>query len=546
MTARHAWLAPLLLAWASTAALARDVVREPATPNGAPAAVVDLATAEGVALVRGQWRYADARLVETPFRAAGPEGQPTGPAVTTWDVFPRAGAADFDDSGFAPIAAPSLAERRGPGRLSFNWYRIAVTVPERVAGFATAGATVVFETSVDDYAEVWVDGELPRRAAQSGGSVVAGWNATNRLVAGRAVRPGQRIQLAVFGANGPLSQPPTNFIWMRTARLLFYEGGPAGPYAVAPHEVNLEVERRHPALDAIVPANPKLHKLAEGFLFTEGPVWVRDGGYLLFSDPNANTVYKYEPAGDGRLSVFRRPSGYSGADLADYGQPGSNGLALDPQGRLTLNEHGNRRVARLEKDGSASVLADRYEGRRLNSPNDLVYRSDGALFFTDPPFGLPRFFADERRELPYSGVFALVGGRLKLLTRELTGPNGIALSPDEKTLYVGNWDDKKKVVYSYDLSADGSLANGRPLIDLTGEPGEDAIDGVKVDRQGHLYVSGPGGLHVVAPDGTRLGTIRTPRHAHNFAWGDADGRTLYVCARSGLYRIRLDVAGIQP
>ncbi|HEX9181080.1 MAG TPA: hypothetical protein VF859_11835, partial [Burkholderiales bacterium] len=241
-------------------------------PEGKPLAAVDLATREGAALVKGEWRYSDARIVEVDFKAAGSDKQPTGRAVKTYDLTPRAGGRDFDDSGWAAIDPATLDERRGNGKLWFNWYRIRVTIPERIGGFDPTGSTVVFETSVDDYAEVWVDGELPRAAAQSGGSVIKGWNAANRLVVGRNVKPGQQIQLAVFGANGPLSQPPTNFIWLRYARLEFHAGG-REPYAVAPHEVNVEVLRLDPALDAIIPPNPKIYKLAEGFQFTEGPVW---------------------------------------------------------------------------------------------------------------------------------------------------------------------------------------------------------------------------------------------------------------------------------
>ena len=165
-------------------------------------------------------------------------------------------------------------------------------------------------------------------------------------------------------------------------------------------------------------------------------------------------MYKYKPEpgnAAGELSVFRQPSGYSGADIAEYGQPGSNGLTLDPQGRLTINEHGNHRVSRLENNGSLTVLADKYEGKRLNSPNDLVYRSDGTLFFTDPPFGLPKFFDDPRKELPYSGVFSVYKGKLQLASTDLKGPNGIAFSPDEKYLYVTNWDEKKKVIMRYEV-----------------------------------------------------------------------------------------------
>ena len=408
-------------------------------------------------------------------------------------------------------------------------------------GFSTAGSTVVFQTALDDYAEVWVNGEISRFLGQKGGSVVAGWNAPNRLVIGRDVQPGQRIQLAVFGANGPLSNPPTNYIWVREARLEFYKTQISGPVAITPSEVNVEVDRKDPAIDAIVSQNPKVFKLAEGFKFTEGPIWVGDG--LLFSDPNANTIYKYSK--DGKLSVFRTPSGYSGSDIAEYGQPGSNGMTLDPQGNLTIDQHGNRRVIRLEKDGTETVLADRFEGKRLNSPNDLVYRSDGTLYFTDPPFGLPKFFDDKRKELPFSGVYMVRNGKVQLVTGEFTGPNGIAFSPDEKYLYVGNWDDKKKVVYRYEVQPDGSVKNGKLFFDFTPIPGEDAIDGIKVDMAGNLFVSAPGGLQVISPEGKHLGTIRTPQHVHNMAWGDDDGKSLYLCARSGLYKMRLNIAGVR-
>ena len=512
-------------------------------PQGTADAVIDLATAEGVRLVKGEWRYSDTKIIEVDFKAPGSDGQPTGAPIRTYDYTPHAGGADFDDSNWEVLDPTTLDKRRAAGRICFNWYRINLTIPERISVFDPTGSTVVFQTSVDDYAEVWIDGELPRGAGQSGGSVIKGWNATNRLVIGRDVKPGQRIQLAVFGINGPISNPPTNFIWMRFARLEFYRGSP-GPIAGAAREVNVEVVRLDPAIDAIIGPNPKIFKLAEGFKFTEGPIWVRNGGYLLFSDPNNNTIYKYTP--DGHLSVFRDKSGYDGPDIAEYGQPGSNGLTLDREGRLTINEHGNRRVTRLEKDGHLMVLADRYEGKRLNSPNDLVYRSDGTLYFTDPPFGLPKFFDDPRKELPFSGVFSLHRGNLQLITKELSGPNGIAFSPDERYLYVGNWDEKKKVVMRYEANADGTLSNGAVFFNMTAAPGEDAIDGIKVDQQGNLYVSGPGGLWVISAEGRHLGTIIAPKHVHNMNWGDEDGKTLYLCARSGLYRMRLNIPGLRP
>jgi gluconolactonase len=509
-----------------------------------PLASIDLATRDGAALVKGEWRYSDVALVPTTHRAPDAGGQPTGATVSTWDFSPHAGGAAFDDSAWPVIAPDTLSMRRGNGRLSFNWYRIAVTVPETVGDANVNGSTLMFDTSLDDYAEVWVNGELARATGQSGGSVIKGWNASNRLIVGRNVRPGQKFQLAVFGANGPLSDPPANFIWMRHAKLDFVSGS-AGPVAVTPQEVNVRVERADPAIDAIVPANPKIFKLAEGFQFTEGPVW-SDEGYLLFSDPNANTIYAYDEA-SAALSVFRSKSGYDGDNIGEYKQPGSNGLTFDKQGRLTLAQHGHRRVIRIEDDGAVTVLADRFDGKRLNSPNDLVYKSDGAVYFTDPPFGLPKVYDDPRKELPFTGVFRAYKGKVTLLTRELKGPNGIAFSPDEKYLYVGNWDEHNKVVLRLPVNRDGSVGKSDVFIDVTKEvPGDEALDGIKVDSMGNVYLSAPDGIRIYAASGKYLGKIVAPRQVHNFAWGGKDGRTLYLCGRDRLYRIALNVQGVRP
>ena len=507
--------------------------------DGRPDAIVDLRTREGAALVRGQWRYADGRLKEVDAQGPGPDLKPTGRPVRTYDQVVKAGAIDYDDSRWEAIEATSLEVRRATPKVSFGWYRLNLTVPETVGALPTRGTTVVFEIVVDDYAEVWVDGQLPRALGQTGGSLVKGFNAPNRVVLTRDAQPGQRIQLAVFAANGPLSDPPPNFIWVRSATLDFYKPG-----AATGSSTPAIVSRVDAGLDAIVPPDLRIEKLAGGFLFTEGPVWVPDGGYLLFSDPNANTIYRWSD--DDGLSVYRTKSGYTGADIFEYGQPGSNGLALDADGRLTINEHGNRRVTRLEKNGTLTVLADRFEGRRLNSPNDLVYAPDGSLYFTDPPFGLPKAFDDPRKELPFSGVFRWADGQLQLVSRDVTGPNGLAFSPDGRFLYVGNWDDKRKVVMRYPVNPDGTLSQGRVFFDMTGAPGEDAIDGIKVDALGDVYVSGPGGLWILSPDGRHLGTIEGPEHPHNLAWGDADGRTLYLTAQTGLYRIRLKAGAPRP
>src|SRR4029453_13465199 len=263
------------------------------------------------------------------------------------------------------------------------WYRLVVNIPGKVGALDTAGSTVVFEIVVDDYAEVWVDGKFPIALGQAGGQFIKGFNAPNRVVIARDAVPGQRIQLAVFGANGPLSNPPGNFVWVRSATLDFYQKGRLGRKS----ETKADVQRVDPALDAIVPQGLMIEKIADGFIFTEGPGWV-PGGALLFSAPNPHTIYRWTP--DGQVSVFRTKSGYAGVDVAEYGQPGSNGIALDREGRGAINEHGNRRVVRIENTGAVPVPADPYQGKRLNSPNDLVYRSDGTLFFTDPPFGLPK------------------------------------------------------------------------------------------------------------------------------------------------------------
>lgn len=510
-------------------------------PAANPQAVINLATLEGTQLVRGQWRYSDANIVQIDFNRPGLDRRASGSPNKTHDITPQAGALNFDDSTWETIAPTTLEQRRCAGKLCFNWYRLNLTIPQKIGNFDPTGADVVFEIVVDDYAEVWVNGQLPLVLGQTGGSLIKGFNAPNRVLIARNVKPGQKFQLAVFGANGPLSSPPSNFIWIRSATLDFYKPSRIGRIA---ENAGGRIDRRDPALDAIVPSNATLEKLASGFQFTEGPVWVRDGGYLLFSDPNANTIYRW--SSDGQVTIFRAKSGYAGINIGEYKQPGSNGLTLDREGRLTINEHGNRRVTRLEPNGVLTVLADRDNGKRLNSPNDLVYRSDGALFFTDPPFGLPKVFQDARKELPYSGVYCLNNGNLKLLTQELSGPNGIAFSPDEKYLYVGNWDEQNKVVMQYEVKRDCSLSSSKVFYDMTKAPGEDAIDGIKVDQQGNVYVSGPGGLWILSPQGKHLGTIVAPEHPHNLAWGDADGKTLYLTAQTSLYRIRLNIPGVRP
>lgn len=501
-----------------------------------PAAIVDLASKDGAALVRGQWRYSDVAVVPSQNRAVGPDLKPSGAPIAALDYAPHAGARDFDDSTWQAIDASTLDARRAAGKLCFAWYRIRVTIPERVGAFAPTGATVAFEVVVDDYAEVWVDGKLSTVLGQTGGGVANGFNAPNRVILTRDARPGQQFQLAVFGMNGPISAAPTNFIWVKSATLDFF----AKPEPQKSHGRVVRVDR---ALDDVLPTDARIEKVADGFLFTEGPVWHPDG-YLLFSDPNANVIWRWTP--DGELSIFRTKSGYRGLDVGAYHQAGSNGLTLDGDGRLTINEHGNRRVTRLEKNGQLTVLADRYRGKRLNSPNDLVYRSDGTLYFTDPPFGLPKAFDDAKKELPFSGVFMVRNGDAQLVANDLKGPNGIAFSPDEKWLYVSNWDEAAKVILRYPVRADGTLGHASLFYDLTQARGADALDGMKVDARGNVWATGPGGIWILSPDGKHLGTIEVAEDPHNLAWGDADGKTLYICAQTGVYRVRTNVAGIRP
>jgi gluconolactonase len=295
---RCAWLvlasAAALLLWPPTAGA---VCGDDEVPGRGPDASIDLTTTDGTKRVAGTWRYADVRIVETDFRKAGADGQPTGAVARTYDIEPHAGGADFDDGAWEAVAPEDLDLRRGNGRFSFNWYRIAVVVPDHIDGLDTRGTTIVFETNVDDYAEIWVDGEIPRCLGQSGGSVVRGWNAPNRVVIARNAKPGQRIQLAVFGMNGPISDPVTNYIWMRAARLEFYREATV-PRAIAPREVNVAVLRLDPSVNRIVPANAKLFKLAEGFELADRPVWSTQGR-LRFRDVATQQSYEYRP--DDRL-----------------------------------------------------------------------------------------------------------------------------------------------------------------------------------------------------------------------------------------------------
>lgn len=302
------------------------------------------------------------------------------------------------------------------------------------------------------------------------------------------------------------------------------------------------VERLASELDAIVPADASIEKLADGFRFTEGPIWTRQG-YLLFSD-YPRGIIKWAP--DGTLGPFPEPHGTWKKGAESIPVTMTNGLTLDRQGRLVICEQGKRRVALLEADSTLTILADQYEGKRLNSPNDIVVKSDGSIYFTDPPYGLAKGDEDPSKELPFNGVYRLAGGKITLLHRQLTRPNGLAFSPDEKYLYVANSDSKKSLWMRFEVLSDGTLGKGQVFYDVTGHPEEGLPDGLKVDQRGNVYATGPGGVWIFSPHGKALGIIKPPEIPANCHWGDADGKTLYMTARTGLYRIRLKIAGVRP
>jgi gluconolactonase len=291
--------------------------------------------------------------------------------------------------------------------------------------------------------------------------------------------------------------------------------------------------------DEIVPKDGRIERLAGGFTFIEGPLW-RPEGVLWFSDVVGNVVRQWSP--DGTVTEILRPGGYDGNALLAGGYIGPNGMTADRDGAVLICQHGNRRIARMTKDRKVSTFVDKFEGKKLNSPNDLVYRSDGILFFTDPPYGLPKQDDDPAKELKFNGVYKLSRGKLQVIVKDLTRPNGIAFSPDEKTLYVANSDDKRKIWMRYDVSADGTVSNGRVLADVTTETAEGLPDGLKVDTAGNVYATGPGGIWVFAPDGKHIGSIKPAEVPANCGWGD-DGKSLYLTSRTGLYRIKLNATG---
>ena len=309
----------------------------------------------------------------------------------------------------------------------------------------------------------------------------------------------------------------------------------------------LKIERLDPALDALVASDAAIEILADGYDWSEGPVWVKDGGYLLFSDVPQNVIHRWKQGEGAR--PYLTPTGYT-SSVKRGGEIGSNGLTLDNNGRLLICQHGDRRVAMMNAPLNAPrptfvTLADRCEGKRFNSPNDVVVKSNGDIYFTDPPYGMEKQFEDPLREIPYQGVYRRTSnGEVTLLTKEMTRPNGLAFSPDEKKLYVAQSDASAAIWRVFDVKADGTLGDGKVLLDVTPlvKTRRGLPDGLKVDSAGNLFASGPGGILVISPEGKHLGTIMTGQSTANCAFGD-DGHTLYMTADMFLMRVKLKTTG---
>lgn len=311
----------------------------------------------------------------------------------------------------------------------------------------------------------------------------------------------------------------------------FYALAVAAVLAAAPGGVG-KIERLDPALDALVAPGTVIEKVAGGFKFTEGPLW-RPDGTLWFSDVQGNVVRSVTPSGQVKV-LIQNAGGVSNAPPDAF--IGSNGMAQAPDGSVWMAQHGARQIVRVAPDHTLTPVVSRFEGKRFNSPNDLVFAKDGALYFTDPPYGFAKQDDDPARELAFNGVYRFANGRVQAVVRDLNRPNGLAFSPDYKTLYVNNSDPAKNLVMRYDVAADGTLSNGRVFADLTSKI-DGLADGMKLDAKGNLYTAGPGGIWVLSPSGKHLGTIAPPDTPANCGWGD-DGKTLYMTAVTGIYSVR--------
>jgi gluconolactonase len=510
-----------------------------------PLSVIDLKKLDGANLVNAQWQTREAEIKTVSFNAPGSSKTdalllyPTGNTINTHNIFPNIADAEFNDNNWQKINANDLEQRKGSGKLSFVWYKTSITIPEKINDNDIAGTTIYFEITADDYSEIYVNGKQNKQFGQTGAGVISGFNARNRLPLTTNAKPGEKFDIAILVINGTVGNEPDNYVWIRNAVLDIY-----APNSFKNEQAGklFKVEN---AFDNIIAPTASVEKLADGFSFTEGPVWHPDG-FLLFSDPNLNVIYRYNPINK-NVTIYQSHSGYTGTDIGNLGQPGSNGLAIDAEGRLVVCQHGNRQLIRHELKGPITILADKVDGKRLNSPNDVVIKSDGTIYLTDPPYGLSKNYQDSKKELDYQGVIMIKDGKVTTVAKDCGGPNGIAFSPDEKYLYVSNWDIRDihhtKNIWRYEVQADGTLKNGKIFYSFNYTLDDEALDGLKVDNAGNIFSSAPGGVYVIDANANLLGKIECTERPANMAWGDVDGKTLYLTAHTGLYKIRTLTGG---
>jgi gluconolactonase len=510
-----------------------------------PFAVVDLRKTESATLVNAQWQVREAEIKDVSFNAPGPSKTdalllyPTGSEINTHNIFPNIADAAFNDNNWQKVNANDLEQRKGSGKLSFVWYKTSITIPEKMNGEDISGTTVYFEITADDYSEIYVNGKQGKQFGQTGAGVISGFNARNRLPLTTNAKAGEKFDIAILVINGTIGNEPDNYVWIRNAVLDIYKP------TVFKNEQAGKLYKVENEFDNIIAPNTPIEKLADGFSFTEGPVWHPDG-FLLFSDPNLNVIYRYNPINK-NVTIYQSHSGYTGTDIGTLGQPGSNGLAIDAEGRLIVCQHGNRQLIRHELKGPITILADKVDGKRLNSPNDVVIKSDGTIYLTDPPYGLSKNYQDSKKELDYQGVIMIRDGKVTTVAKDCGGPNGIAFSPDEKYLYVSNWDitdiHHTKNIWRYEVQDNGNLKNGKVFYSFNYTLDDEALDGLKVDKAGNIFSSAPGGVYVIDANANLLGKIECAERPANMAWGDADGKTLYLTAHTGLYKIRTLTGG---
>jgi gluconolactonase len=309
--------------------------------------------------------------------------------------------------------------------------------------------------------------------------------------------------------------------------------------ALCQNTISTEISRLQPALDKLLAKDAQLEKLPGHYLFTEGPAWNKAGGFIIFSDIPSNVIYKCKTGEE--PSVFIDKSGYTGTDSIFIDNPGSNGLIYDKAGNLYVCRHGDRNVVKIASDDKVEIIASQFNGKQLNSPNDIAVKSNGAVYFTDPPYALKG--KNRVKELSFNGVFRVFNGQIQLIDSTLSRPNGVALTPDEKYLFVSSSDSDNKIFRRYKLDKQGNILSSELFFDATSLEGKHTPDGFKFDKKGNLYAAGPGGLLIISSKGVLLGIIKIPEGVTNCAFGDNDGKALYITARTSVFKIRTLVGG---